>query len=294
MAPIEPPGDTTFTLPNGWRFTKPVNLGPVVNSGANDWAPALSADGLTLMFASNRKGGPGSATDLWTCTRESLKAPFKEPARLDAPVNSNSDDTSPAFSADGLTLLIASDRPGGHGDHDLWTCTRLSVDESFGEPINLGSTVNSTKLDSSPTLSGDGLTLIFQSARSEGQQDSDLWMCSRASLGTSFGQPVSLGPTVNSSVHECEPTLSSDGLTLVFARTPRPDMQGGRDLWMCIRESQSRKFGTAVNLGPGINTSFGESGPFISEGGRTLLFCSDRPGGHGGEDIWICTRVDDE
>jgi hypothetical protein len=41
-----------------------VNLGPSVNSSANDWVPNASVDGSTLYFASDRPGGIGS-TDLW-------------------------------------------------------------------------------------------------------------------------------------------------------------------------------------------------------------------------------------
>ena len=45
-------------------WTTPVDLGPVVNSVANDGAPVLSRDGLSLFFYSNRSGGSG-ANDLY-------------------------------------------------------------------------------------------------------------------------------------------------------------------------------------------------------------------------------------
>lgn len=47
-----------------------------------------------------------------------------------------------------------------------------------------------------------------------------------------------------------------------------------------------------VNLGPPINSSFGELGPAISKHGRSLYFYSGtRPGGFGGEDIWVAQRA---
>ena len=52
------------TLPNGWTFGEPINLGPTVNSNSNDDSPTLSADGLMLLFSSNRPDGQGG-TDLW-------------------------------------------------------------------------------------------------------------------------------------------------------------------------------------------------------------------------------------
>ena len=45
-------------------FGRPVNLGPTVNSTSADSHPALSADGLTLFFCSDRPGGQGRK-DLW-------------------------------------------------------------------------------------------------------------------------------------------------------------------------------------------------------------------------------------
>ena len=45
------------TLPNGWSFGEPVNLGPTVNARFSALSPALSFDGLTLFFASDRPAG---------------------------------------------------------------------------------------------------------------------------------------------------------------------------------------------------------------------------------------------
>ncbi len=50
----------------------PVNLGPVVNSTAFDGAPALSFDGTTLYFFSERAGGFGKR-DLYVTTRTRLR-----------------------------------------------------------------------------------------------------------------------------------------------------------------------------------------------------------------------------
>ncbi len=52
-------------------WSEPTNLGPVVNSGANDMRPSLSWDGTALYFQSNRPGGSG-ALDLWVTTRTKL------------------------------------------------------------------------------------------------------------------------------------------------------------------------------------------------------------------------------
>jgi len=45
-----------------------------------------------------------------------------------------------------------------------------------------------------------------------------------------------------------------------------------------------------VNLGPGVNTPYGERAPFLSADGETLYFTSDRPGGFGGNDFYMTQR----
>ncbi len=213
-----------------------------------------------------------------------------EPVNLGPTVNSSFPDGSPALSADGLTLLFDSSRPGGQGDSDLWMCTRASLGKPFGKLVNLGATVNSSLKDAGPALSVDGLTLLLNSNRPGGQGGDDLWMCMRASAGEPFGRPVNLGPTVNSNFNDLIPALSADGLTLLFRSNRPPGGPKRGDLWMCTRASPTEPFGKLVNLGPTVNSSFEDTGPALSADGLTLLFNSNRPGGQGHRDLWMCTR----
>jgi WD40-like Beta Propeller Repeat len=45
-----------------------------------------------------------------------------------------------------------------------------------------------------------------------------------------------------------------------------------------------------TNLGPVINSPFNDFGPAVSKKGLSLYFNSDRPGGFGGQDIWVSQR----
>src|SRR5262245_26589540 len=92
----------------------PVNLGGAINSAASDQHPALSKDGLSLYFTSDRPGGFGGL-DLWVSQRESEEAPWGAPVNLGPTVNSGATDMAPAFSPDGHHLYFHSDRPGGLG-----------------------------------------------------------------------------------------------------------------------------------------------------------------------------------
>jgi len=91
-----------------------------------------------------------------------------------------------------------------------------NADFTFGEPTNLGPIVNSADGDAGPSISADRLTLYFSSQRSGGSGLSDLWLTTRETIDDDWGEPVNLGPIVNSSSHDGGPSISADGLLLYF------------------------------------------------------------------------------
>ena len=218
---------TRPTIIDPW--TEPVNLGPTVNTSYKDSGPGISADGLWLFFHSDRPGGSGDS-DLWVTTRPTTDESWGEPVNLGPIVNSSGKETSPAISADGLSLYFHSDRPGSVGPRDIWMTARETKDDAWGPPVNLGAVVNSASHDWGPSISVDGLSLFFYSNRPGGYGGSDIWMARRATIDDDWGEPVNLGPMVNSSAGDNGPACSSDGSMLYFD-SPRPGGFGGPDLW---------------------------------------------------------------
>jgi hypothetical protein len=140
----------------------PVNLGPKVNSSANDFGVSVSADNQTLVFASDRPGGLGDL-DIWMSTRTNALAPWGQAQHLPAPVNSSSGGSFPAaLSRDGLLLFIKSYRAITEGNPvaGMYVCRRSSADQPFGSPVLirpiLGIGPGGTDVSS---LSDDGATL---------------------------------------------------------------------------------------------------------------------------------------
>ena len=84
-----------------------------------------------------------------------------------------------AVESDFYVLIGQSDslRPGGYGGRwgDLWVTTRPTKDDPWGEPVNLGPTVNSAYTEMTPSISADGSTLYFESDRPGGFGGHDLW-----------------------------------------------------------------------------------------------------------------------
>jgi len=215
------------TVSDPWDTT--VNLGALVNSGAEDRAPSISADGLELYFHSDRSGGQGSV-DIWVTTRETTEDDWSAPMNIGQGVNSSVFDRNPDISADGLTLYFVSNRPSGYGDTDFWVTTRTTKNADWGTPVHLGSTVNSSYAERQPTISADDLWLFFHSNRPGGSGGEDIWLTTRATKEDDWGAPVNLGPAINTSVFDGHPSILADGSTLYFMSN-RPGGYGGYDLW---------------------------------------------------------------
>ncbi len=221
---------TRPTVSDPWGA--PVNLGPTVNSSDDDIGPSISADGLTLFFASDRPGGSG-AWDLWVTTRPTVSDPWGTPVNLGSTVNSSAEEVYPAISADGLQLYFSEwyvFRPGGYGESDMWVTTRGTASDPWSTPVNLGPEVNSSAHDDYPFITADGLALFFSSERPGAYGKADIFVTMRATTNHDWGPPVNLGATVNTSAGDGTPSISADGSTLYFASN-RSGAVGGYDLW---------------------------------------------------------------
>jgi len=213
----------------------PLNLGSTVNSSADDWAPSISPDGLELFFTSKRPGGPGGYSDIWLTTRATLEDDWGEPQPLGPNINTSGFDGHPSISSDGLELYFCCwddnvDRSGGYGTSDIWVTSRLSLSDPWAEPVNLGEIVNSSAFEGEQDISADGLCLVFSGDRPGSSGGWDIWVTTRKTKEDPWGNPMNLGPGVNSSGTDTMADISDDGSVLFFAS----DRSGGYsvfDIW---------------------------------------------------------------
>jgi len=265
-------------------FGIPENLGPTINTSANDLTPRMPADGLSLYFASSRAGGSGGY-DVWVMTRSKISDPWGAPVNLGPTVNSSYDDYSLSISADSLSLYFVSNRPGGSGGYDIWTTTRLTTSDSWSAPMNLGPTVNSSSNEYSVGISVDELSLYFTSNRGGGSGGYDLWVITRLTTDTSWSAPANLGPIVNSGSDEWTLGVPVDN-NILYIASNRSGGYGQLDLWVTRRATANSDWEEPVNLGPTVNSSSIDGYPITSADGHMFYFSSNRPGGSGNVDLW--------
>jgi Tol biopolymer transport system component len=275
-------------------YDAPVNAGPLINTSNFDGGPALSQDGLTLLFSSVRRNSLGRLDeDIYIATRETTAEPFGPANTLGPSVNAlGFADFSPQLSLDGLTLYFGSNRPGGMGGMggpDLYVTTRESTDAPWEAPQNLGPNVNTPFFEGQPSISPNGKTLYWDSSRTDGFGDFDIWMATRDNVGQPFEPAVNAGAQVNTDGPEFGPAISQNDKQLFFSSS-RLGNVGPIDIWVVERQMKSDSWGSPINL-DSLNSPFFQAMPTFRGNGREVCFMSSRAGGFGGLDIWCASRV---
>jgi hypothetical protein len=169
-----------------------LSWGPAVNLGPDVNTAGFEAGGFYLQSIEEERTnfyfvrGPNTvALDIYAAAvdREGDALGAAVPvAELNDP-NPAITDAHPSVRPDGREMFFHSTRAGGSGGADLWTSTRRSVHDPWSMPVNMGAAVNTAAVETQPTLSYDGRTLIFSSTRAGGVGGSDIWMTARSPSG---------------------------------------------------------------------------------------------------------------
>jgi len=274
------------------EWSQPVNLGPVVNSSAADMNAGLSPDQRALYFVSTRPGGLGG-NDIWVSHRRCLQCSWETPVNLEAPINTSTNEGAPTLSDDGRMLFFYSGRSSGQGGSDIWVSLRISTGadgDIWGDPVNLGPDVNTAVNEQAAYyVRGDGegtATLYFNRGPTGGDQD--IYRVSLSSAGEPLGPAVAVSE-LNSTSTDQKVAVRTDGHELLLSSN-RAGTFGDLDIWRFTRQAIHDPWSNAEHLGAPLNTSYVDSQAALSRDGGTLIFTSNRPGGSGGNDLWMSTR----
>ena len=262
------------------------NLGQVVNSPFEDYAPVLTADENLLVFTSCRpkedsktkKSSDGKCFEDIFITHQA-EGKWAPPQNIGDPINTPFHDSAIAISADGKTLFLYTDE--NQGDILVSEFT----EGKWGKPIPLPSPINSPYHESSISISADGKKIFVASERPGGWGGSDIYVIEKNEAGQ-WGTAMNLGPSINSQWDEDGPFLSLDCMILYFSSTGH-DSMGGFDIFRSLQ--RSNKWSEAENLGFPINTP-GNDNYFVgTKDGKRAYYSSIREEGFGAEDIYLIT-----
>lgn len=214
----------------------PVNLGAPINSPGVEAGPRLSIDGHLLFFQSDRPGGRG-AIDIYVSRRNNPNNNFAwgNPANLGPGVNSPLLEQAAAYlqsAEDGSGNLYFNTGPAG--GQDLYYAPVTRDGDTRGPAVLVSELSHPAAVDQHATVRKDGREIFLASTRPGGLGGFDLWTSTRRSVHESWSPPVNLSEPLNNALNDQQPSLSSNGRTLLFASN-RPDGLGGNDLWISTR-----------------------------------------------------------
>jgi hypothetical protein len=167
-------------------WEEPTNLGCVLNTSADEIAPAFFRDpasGQAWLFYGGNRIIPGVSIGDYDVYASPLgEHGVAGPGILVPEFSSPGRDTRIFIRKDGLEAFITSNRVDSLGGTDIWVSTRDTLSDPWSVPTNLGFSFNSTVDDGAPWLSKDGTTLYFFSTRTGGYGGRDIWYTTRMKL----------------------------------------------------------------------------------------------------------------
>lgn len=212
------------------------------NSSNDDFAPALTNHGRTVVTTTDRSG----KQQLGSMDRNS--GGWSSTTDAGADVNDGNHVGTAALTPDGQFMIFAAIKHdvAGMGRTDLYSARRTNG--RWENITNLGGQINSAYYDSQPTLSADGRTLYFVSDRPGGQGATDIYSSTWTGTEWTTARPLS---NANSANDDMSPVIAADGKTFYYSSN-RGGGQGGFDIY--TGKIDAAGLGTSRNVGEPINT----------------------------------------
>lgn len=291
-------------------YKKPVAFSPkVVNyvssASKDEFLPMISPDNEIMFYTREYeyKGKGDIITqklqEFTESKRNDAYAQFDNGNKMPSPFNIGPRYGGATLSLDNKELFICScEKEANYFNCDIFV-TEYDIVEIKGkekyvwsELKNLGEQINGAKTwEAQPSLSADGQTLYFASARPGGLGKTDIYFSERQDDGT-WGQAQNIGRPINTAGSDKVPFIHTDSKTLYFVSECSQSRlgAGGLDLFFTRFNETTQKWSKPNNIGYPINTEADEDGIIVSTDGSIAYFSSTRSKeGVGGKDIFTFT-----
>jgi hypothetical protein len=202
-------------------------------------------------------------------------------------------DGCPIQSPDGLSLFIASTRPGGVGLLDIWVARREEKSDPWGVPENLGEPINSASDEFCPTpVRGGGLFFVSREALPGSCGLGDIYF-TRYNPTHGWSEPRNLGCAPggpNTALDEQGPSyVENDDDAYLFFSSGSAVVPG--DVYVS-RKLSGWNFGGSTPVAGLNDPAANDIQPNVRKDGLEVVFSSNRAGTLGAQDIWASTRDD--
>ena len=268
-----------------------VNIGSNINTELDEYWPVLTADDQILYFTrklvtstDKRMGMSRFNEDVFYSRFDDSVWSIAQP--IPGFMNSSQNEGALSITPDGNTMYftICADIEAP-ADFVGWCDIYYSEfrNSKWSLPKNLGAPINTVSKETQPSISFDGKTLFYSSNRPGTFGKLDIWKSQKKDDG-SWGEPVNLGPKINTPQNEESPFIHADDQTLYFSSDGHLGM-GGTDLYMAKR-MPDLSYDSVRNLGYPINTATNQRSLFINSSGTKAYFSSGLEEQQNGMDIF--------
>ena len=264
------------------------NIGDAINSSNHEYVPVITADESEMFFTSRRSTTTGGKRDLGIDDyfediyfSEKKDGQWVAAKNMGAPINRALHDATVGLSIDGQKLFLYRDNE--RGDGNIFETERTG--NSWSEPKELPSPINSKHQETSACYAYTGKTIYFVSDRPGGLGGKDIYK-SDLQAGGKWGDAENLGNVINTEMDEDAIFLQADGKTLYFSSKGHPTM-GGYDIFKSVY--QKGKWSTPINLGYPINSADDDVCFVLAADGKSGYYTSEKVDGLGKKDIYQVT-----
>ena len=280
-------------LAPGWRKNPTryeVHRMEKFNSRRAEFSPMLAGDKYDqLYFASSRTKDKEAKISAITgqnnnnlfLVKQDEKGAWLAPQELEDEVNTEFDEGTPSFSADGNTMYYTycAQDPEGPRTAEIYISNRSSA--KWGKGTRATIVKDSVTALGHPSISPDGKYLYYVSDAVGGFGGKDIFR-SKVLGSNSFGPMENLGEEINTAGDELFP-YCRDSVTLYFASNGHPGM-GGLDLFKATQDSTGHW--TVENMGAPINSMGDDFGITFAGQAEKGFFISNRNDARGYDHLY--------
>lgn len=225
-----------------------------------------------------------------------------KPESIGSAVNTEYSELNPVMSPDGKTLYFGrKNHPQNKfgmagteqiaGSQDIWYSESLMG--AWTTARRMPESLNRDQYNTIYSVSPDGQTILVKGAYVNGQYETrGFSIAKKSATGWEIPKKLDIPKYEKLSRGKNEyGYLTNDGKVLLMAFSEKKNSDED-DIYASFLEKDG-SWSEPMNLGDDVNTDFTETTPFLAADGKTLYFSSNREGGKGSNDIWVCKRKDE-
>lgn len=211
------------------QWAKPKTIGTMINTSEDEQCVYITPNGKRMVLYIDNETSTG---DLYYTEYNPKTKAFPRPTLLENPVNTPGLELEGCITEDGYMMIVASDRPDGLGETDLYMFKKLP-NGTWGDAVNLGPNVNTKYKESFPVYDEKNRVLYFASEGHNSMGGSDIFKSKYDEATQGFEPAVNIGYPINTPEENLEFTLAGnhrDG----YISAVRPEGYGDLDIYKVV------------------------------------------------------------